>query len=52
MSLCVSGRFQERWYRCSGQEDSAGGFTISPSTGYSTGSVGLSIGFGTEIPLR
>lgn len=50
--MCVSGRFQERWCRCSGQEDSAGGFAVSPSTGYPTGPAGLSIGPGTEIPFR
>lgn len=52
MSLYVSGRFQKRRYRCSGQEDLAGGFTICPSPGYPAGSVGLSIGSGTEIPFR
>lgn len=50
--VCVSGRFQERWCRCSGQEDSAGGSAVGSSPGYPPGSAGLSVGSGTWIPFR
>lgn len=49
---CVSGRFQESWCRCSGQEDSAGGSAVGSSAGYPPGSAGLSGGSGTWIPFR
>lgn len=50
--MCVSGGFQERWCRCSGQEDSAGGSALGSSPGYPPGSAGLSVGSGTWIPFR